>query len=92
MSSLRRLPVFTRSRPSLLSVILLCMPLLDELVSGFLFIGLPLASKQLQLDYTQIGFLFAAGALSSMVLDPLINLFSDRRAKRPWILAGLLIM
>ena len=90
MSSLRRLPAFKWQ--SLLSVILLCMPLLDELVSGFLFIGLPLASKQLQLDYTQIGFLFAAGALSSMVLDPLINLLSDRRAKRPWILAGLLIM
>ncbi len=90
MSPLHRLPVFTGR--SLLRVILLCMPLLDELVSGFLFIGLPLASKQLQLDYTQIGFLFAAGALSSMVLDPLINLFSDRRAKRPWILSGLLIM
>ncbi len=92
MSSLRRLPVFKWQRPSLLPAILLCMPLLDEMVSGFLFIGLPLASKQLQLDYTQIGFLFAAGALSSMVLDPLINLLSDRRAKRPWILSGLLVM
>ncbi len=92
MTSLRRLPVFTWQRPSLLRVILLCMPLLDEVVSGFLFIGLPLASKQLQLDYTQIGLLFAAGALSSMVLDPLINLFSDRRAKRLWILGGLLMM
>jgi fucose permease len=92
MFSLRHLPVFKRQRMSLLSITLLCMPLLDELVSGFLFIGLPLASKQLQLDYTQIGFLFAAGALSSMVLDPLINLLSDRRAKRPWILSGLFVM
>jgi fucose permease len=92
MSSLRRLPAFKWQRMSLLSAILLCMPLLDELVSGFLFIGLPLASKQLQLDYTQIGLVFAAGALSSMVLDPLINLLSDGRAKRPWILAGLFAM
>ena len=92
MFLLRRFPAFSRQRIPLLSAILLCMPLLDELVSGFLFIGLPLASKQLQLNYTQIGLLFAAGALSSMVLDPLINLLSDGRAKRLWIVGGLLVM
>jgi MFS family permease len=92
MFSLHRLVAFKRQRISPLTAILLCMPLLDELVSGFLFIGLPLASKQLQLDYTQIGLLFAAGALSSMVLDPLINLLSDGRAKRLWILGGLFAM
>jgi fucose permease len=67
-------------------------PLLDEMIVGFLVIGLPLASKQLHLDYTQIGLLFAAGALMSMLLDPFINLLSDRYSKRYWILSGFLLL
>jgi MFS family permease len=67
-------------------------PLLDEMIVGFLVIGLPLASKQLHLDYTQIGLLFAAGALASMLLDPFLNLLSDRYSKRYWILGGFLLL
>ena len=67
-------------------------PLLDEMIVGFLVIGLPLASKQLHLDYTQIGLLFAAGALASTLLDPFINLLSDRYSKRYWILCGFLLL
>jgi MFS family permease len=77
---------------SLLRLTLFSAPLLDEVISGFLSIGLPLASKQLGLDYTQVGLLFGIGALASLFLDPFVNLLSDRYAKRYWILAGLLLM
>lgn len=75
-----------------LRITLLTAPLLDEMIVGFLVIGIPLASKQLQLDYTQIGLLFAAGALASMILDPFINLLSDCHSKRYWILGGFLLL
>jgi FSR family fosmidomycin resistance protein-like MFS transporter len=77
---------------SLLRLTLFSAPLLDEVISGFLSIGLPLANKQLGLDYTQVGLLFGIGALASLLLDPFINLLSDRYAKRYWILGGLLLM
>ncbi len=77
---------------SLLRLTLFSTPLLDEMVSGFLSIGLPLANKQLGLDYTQVGLLFGAGALAALVLDPFINLLSDRYAKRYWILGGLVLL
>ncbi|HEY5004350.1 MAG TPA: MFS transporter, partial [Ktedonobacteraceae bacterium] len=77
---------------SLLRLTLFSAPLLDEVISGFLSIGLPLANKQLGLDYTQVGLLFGIGALASLFLDPFINLLSDRYAKRYWILGGLVLM
>jgi MFS family permease len=77
---------------SLLRLTLFSAPLLDEAISGFLSIGLPLANKQLGLDYTQIGLLFGAGALASLLLDPILNLLSDRYAKRYWILGGLVVL
>jgi predicted MFS family arabinose efflux permease len=77
---------------SLLRLTLFSAPLLDEVISGFLSIGLPLANKQLGLDYTQVGLLFGIGALASLFLDPFVNLLSDRYAKRYWILGGLLLM
>lgn len=75
-----------------LRIALLSAPLLDEMIVGFLVIGIPLVSTQLQLDYTQIGLLFAAGALASTLLDPIINLLSDRYPKRYWILGGFLLL
>lgn len=77
--------------PLLLRWSLLSMALLDELVSGFLALGLPLVSTQLGLDYAQIGLLFTVGLFSSMLLEPIINLLSDRTSKRVLILIGLLI-
>jgi len=66
------------------------MGLLDEVISGFPFVGLPLLRDQFGLSYEQVGVLFGVSALSGMILAPLINLLSDRRSKRWWILAGLL--
>lgn len=71
---------------------LLSMALLDELITGFLFIGLPLVRDQLHLSYEQIGLLFSVGAISAMLLEPAINLLSDRTSKRYWILGGLFIL
>jgi predicted MFS family arabinose efflux permease len=72
--------------------ILLSMGLLDELIAGFPVVALPLLRDHLDLSYAQVGLLFTIGALSGMVLDPLINLYSDRSSKKPWILWGLLMM
>ncbi|MGH2510553.1 MAG: MFS transporter, partial [Ktedonobacteraceae bacterium] len=82
---------FTHS-DSLSRSVLLCMGLVDELVAGLPVVALPLLRDRLSLSYTQIGWLFTLGALSGMMLDPFINLFSDRGSKKPWILWGLLIL
>jgi MFS family permease len=83
--SLARTGKLTRS-------ILLCMGLLDELLTGFTFIALPLLRERFHLSYAQAGFLFTAASLASMVFDPLMNLFSDRTSKKPWILSGLFLL
>ena len=77
---------------SLLRLTLLHMGLLDELITGFPIVGLPLLRDQLGLTYAQVGLLFSAGAISSMIIEPIINLVSDRSSKRWWILGGLLIL
>ncbi len=88
----RLIPLRLTRTDSLSRSLLLCMGLLDELVVGIPVVALPLLRDRLGLSYVQIGLLFTAGALSSIVLEPLINLFSDRGSKRPWILSGLLIL
>lgn len=72
--------------------LLLCMGLLDEIVSGIPTVALPLLRDRLGLSYIQIGLLFTVSTLSGMVFEPLINLFSDRSSKKPWILSALLIL
>ncbi len=72
--------------------ILLSMGLLDELITGIPVVALPLLRDRLGLSYTQVGLLFTAAALSSMLIDPLINLWSDRRPKKAWILSGLVVL
>jgi Na+/melibiose symporter-like transporter len=42
------------------------------------------------LSYEQLGLLFSVGAISGMILDPIISLLSDRSSKRWWILGGFL--
>jgi MFS family permease len=72
-----------------LNLLLINMGLLDELISGVLFIGLPLLRSQLGLTYEQIGLIFSVAALSGIVLEPPLYLLSDRGSKRWWILGGL---
>jgi Na+/melibiose symporter-like transporter len=77
-------------RVSLLRLTLINMGLLDELISGFTFIGLPLLRDQLGLSYEQIGLIFSVAGCSSMLLVPALFLLSDRGSKRWWILGGQL--
>jgi FSR family fosmidomycin resistance protein-like MFS transporter len=71
---------------------LLCYGLIDEIYAGLLVVGLPLMRDQFRIDYIQVGLLFTVSAISSMLLDPVISLLSDRGSKRFWILGGLLML
>lgn len=71
---------------------LLATALLDELTSGFPVVALPLLRDRLHLTYAQAGVLFTAGALSSLVLEPAINLLADRGSKRSLIAGGMLAL
>lgn len=75
-----------------LRALLLGVPFVDEWVDGFLPIALPLLQRDLDLSYREAGLLFTAGAVAALVLDPIINLLSDRGGKRPWVLGGLLVL
>ena len=77
---------------SLLHITLLSMGMVDEIITGFTIVGLPLLRDQLGLSYTQIGLLFVVQSLASILLDPLLNLLTDRGYKKFWILGGLLIL
>jgi FSR family fosmidomycin resistance protein-like MFS transporter len=79
-----------RSLP--LNLLLINMGLLDELISGVLFIGLPLLRGQLGLTYEQIGLIFSVSAIAGIVLEPAVYLFSDQGSKHRWIIIGLLGM
>jgi MFS family permease len=77
---------------SVLRVALLSTTLLDEIVSGFPIVGLPLVRDHLGLSYAQVGLLLSIGGIVSIVVEPVTNLLSDRTPRRYWILGGLLIL
>lgn len=79
-------------RAPLLRATLLSMGLLDEIASGFFVVALPLLRDRFGLTYAQIGLLFLVGPLAGLLLDPVVNLLSDRSSKRPWILGGLVAL
>jgi MFS family permease len=87
-----RLPAIQKLRTSPLQATLLSYGLFDEIVSGLPIVGLPLLRDQLGLNYGQVGLLFAVGSVSAMILEPFINILSDRHSKRWWILGGLLCL
>lgn len=71
-----------------LRALLLMTALLDELACGFLVVALPVLSERLHLSYAQAGLLFTVGAISSLLLEPGINVLSDRGSKRIPIVLG----
>jgi MFS family permease len=78
------------TRPSRwLRALLLSTALLDELTFGFLVVGLPLARDRFGMSYEQVGLLFTVGALSALVIEPVVNLASDHVSKRIPILIGM---
>jgi predicted MFS family arabinose efflux permease len=71
--------IYTRFQHfSILHLALLSTTLVDEIVSGFPIVGLPLIRDQLNLSYAQIGLLLSIGSIVGLVTDPMINLLSDR--------------
>ncbi|MBA2284545.1 MAG: MFS transporter, partial [Ktedonobacteraceae bacterium] len=87
---LRRFLYSRAGKISLLPAVLLSVELLDEIVSGFPVIALPLIRTQFGLSYSQVALIFSVGALSAMLLDPIISIVSDRGSKRWWVAGGLL--
>jgi predicted MFS family arabinose efflux permease len=82
-----------RATGSSLSIALLSLTLVDEIVSGFPTVGLPLIRDQFHLSYAQIGLLFSVSAcIGTLLLKPVINLLSDRGSRRTWIMSGLLLL
>jgi FSR family fosmidomycin resistance protein-like MFS transporter len=80
-------------RPTpLLRAILFSSTLLDELTTGFFVVALPLLRDRFHLSYAQVGLLFTVGSLSSLVLEPGINLLSDRGTKRIFVAGGMAIL
>jgi MFS family permease len=91
LSSARRAllsTVLSPDRQRRLRALLLTTALLDELSCGFLVVALPVLSARLHLSYAQAGLLFTVGALSSLLLEPGINILSDRGSKRILIVLG----
>jgi MFS family permease len=91
LSSARRRLLDTISPPEQqrrFRAVLLTTALLDELTCGFLVVALPFLSERLHLTYAQSGLLFTVGALSSMLIEPVINMLSDRGSKRIPIVLG----
>ena len=72
--------------------ILLSYGLLDECIAGLPLVALPLLRDYLGLTYQQIGLLFTVGSGAAVLLEPIINVFSDQHSKRLWILGGLLLL
>jgi FSR family fosmidomycin resistance protein-like MFS transporter len=66
--------------------------LVDELLSGFLFVALPLIRRDLGLSYAQAGLLLAVGKTTSMLFEPALYLWSDRRSKRLLVVGGLVCL
>ncbi|MDQ2906484.1 MAG: MFS transporter [Chloroflexota bacterium] len=87
---LRRFLYSRAGKTSLLPAALLSVELLDEIVAGFPVIALPLIRTQFGLNYSQVALIFSVGALSAMLLDPIISIVSDRGSKRWWVVGGLL--
>lgn len=81
------------NRPAIFSmVLLLSMPLLDEITSKLYALLLPLMRDDLKFGALEMGLLFTVGEVISMVLEPFIKLTSDHYSKRWPILGGLLSM
>jgi FSR family fosmidomycin resistance protein-like MFS transporter len=78
------------TRARLLRPALLGVPLLDELLCGFLVVSLPLVRDSLHLSYAQVGLLLTVGECTAMLIDPVVSLFSDRGSKRWPVLVGVL--
>lgn len=68
---------------------LLCVPLFDELFTGFEALGIPLMRERLSLSPAEVLWLLGLSTIISMILEPLAALLSDIGSKRVWILVSM---
>jgi fucose permease len=88
-----QLALLRQVRVSPLRATLFGITLLEEMISGFPTIGLPLLRDQIPMTYTQIGLLFSVGAIASMLLEPISNILSDLGvSKKYWVIGGLVVL
>jgi hypothetical protein len=84
-----RLP-FQVSRVRLL---LFGVALLIQMISAFPSVGLPLLRDQVPLSYREVGLLFSAGAVSAMIIEPVVNVLSDLTAsKKYWVIGATAVL
>jgi MFS transporter, FSR family, fosmidomycin resistance protein len=80
-------------RISRVRLLLFGAALLIQMISAFPTIGLPLLRDQVSMSYTEVGLLFSAGALSSMILEPAVNILSDLTAsKKYWVIGAMAVL
>jgi FSR family fosmidomycin resistance protein-like MFS transporter len=67
--------------------------LLIQMISAFPTIGLPLLRDQVAMSYFEVGLLFSAGAISSMIIGPVVNVLSDLTAsKKHWVIGAMVVL
>jgi Na+/melibiose symporter-like transporter len=80
-------------RISRVRLLLFGTALLIQMVSAFPTIGLPLLRDQIPMSYSQVGLLFSVGALSSMIIEPIVNILSDLTAsKKYWVIGATAVL
>jgi predicted MFS family arabinose efflux permease len=80
-------------RISRVRLLLFGAALLIQMISAFPTIGLPLLRDQVPMSYSEVGLLFSAGALSSMIIEPVVNVLSDLTAsKKYWVIGAMAVL
>ncbi len=80
-------------RISRVRLLLFGAALLVQMISAFPTIGLPLLRDQVPMSYSEVGLLFSAGALSSMIVEPVVNVLSDLTAsKKYWVIGAMAVL
>jgi fucose permease len=67
--------------------------LLIQMISAFPTIGLPLLRDHVPMSYSEVGLLFGASALASMIIEPVVNVLSDLTAsKKYWVIGAMAVL
>lgn len=68
------------------------LPFIDEIVSTVPVLALPLVRLEMNLDYSQVGWLLSMAGISAWLVEPVVNAASDLWPKRRIILLAVLVM
>jgi fucose permease len=80
-------------RISRVRLLLFGAALLIQMISAFPTIGLPLLRDQVSMSYSEVGLLFSVAAVSSMILEPVVNILSDlTHSKKYWVIGAMIVL